>query len=372
MVPLPVQAQTAIWQKTITLQAGASDAEGLQIVRPVAGALRPEIQAMATVMENIGRSVAIRPAGDGKVSAVAVIPGDHVAAGQPLITYVDHSLHTVKLQLAQARADLASTKARLADATLAYHRGRTLSGTTVSAGEVARRLSVMQEAQNGMRSQQAAIDTLTHRLEEEFTSPTEKIVGNETSVLIAPFDGVVDQVNTAVADDIATTVVVARIITPSNVWIVAFVRPEDVPRLTVGSELRFQPLGANASEARSAKIQTIESTADAESGLIKVIATFEDPSRTFRPGTQLDAWLSTKAQASGLIVPTASVQNIDGQLVVYKKVKDDQFEPVPVRVLLENPDRSVISGQITPADEIVAQGAFSLKATALLSGLDGD
>lgn len=371
-VPLPAHAQTALWQKTITLQPGASDAEGLQMVRPVAGALCPEIQTMATVTENMGRSVTIRPAGDGRVNAVLVIPGDHVVAGQPLITYVDHTLHTVQLQLSQARSELASAKARLADAALAYHRGKILSGTTVSAGDVARRLSVMQEAQNAVRSQQAAVDTLMHRLEEEFTSPTEKIVGNENSALIAPFDGVVDQINTAVADDIATSDVVARLITPSSVWIVALVRPEDVSLLTTGSQLRFLPLGANAGEARFAKIQTIESTADPESGLIRVIATFEDAGKTLRPGTQLDVWLSTRAQASGLIVPTASVQNIDGKLIVYKKVKDDQFEPIPVHVLLENPDRSVISGQITAADEIVAQGAFSLKATALLSGESGD
>ncbi|MFT9094363.1 MAG: efflux RND transporter periplasmic adaptor subunit [Gluconobacter cerinus] len=372
LAPTYVNAQTANWQKTVTLEAGASDVEGLQIVQPVAGSLRPQIQAMATVMENIGRSVAIRPAGDGKVSTVWVIPGDHVVAGQSLVTYVDHSLHIVQLQLAQARADLASAKARLADAGLAYRRGKTLSGSTVSIGEVARRLSVMQEAQNAVRFQLAAIDTLNHRLEEEFTSSTEKIVQEENSILIAPFDGIVDQLNTSVADDIATTDVIIRIISPSSVWIVASVRPEDVSRLSIGGQMHFVPLGANLREARTATIQTIDGTANPDTGLIKVIATFSDPTRALRPGTQLNAWLAAKEQANGLIVPTAALQNIDGQTVVYRKTKDNQFEPVPVRLLLENADQSVISGQLTSTDKIVAEGSFSLKAMALLSGLGGD
>lgn len=266
----------------------------------------------------------------------------------------------------------AGAKARLADATLAYRRGRTLSGTTVSAGEVARRLSAMQETQNAVRYQQAAIDTLTHRLEEEFTSSTEKIVEDENSVLIAPFAGVVSRVDTAVADDIAPADIVVRIVTPSNVWIAAFVRPDDVSRLEVGSEMRFLPLGADKAELRTAKIRTIEGTADPETGLVRVIATFDDPGTILRPGTQLDAWLSVREQVTGMIVPTAAVQRVDGHPVVYKKVGDDRFEPVPVQSLLEEPDRSVLSGKLTAADDIVAQGSFSLKAMALLSGLGGD
>ncbi|NVN28929.1 efflux RND transporter periplasmic adaptor subunit [Endobacter medicaginis] len=369
---LALAEETEGWQQTVTMDAEARQAEGLETVKVKKGSVRPRIQAMASVTENIARSVSIRPAGDGKVRAVYVLPGQQVTVGQKLVSYIDHSLHVVDLQLAQAKASLASAQANLADTALAYRRGKSLAGATVSAGEVSRRLAVMHEAQNAVHFQDAAVKTLTHRLEEEFTSPTERIVDFENSVLIAPVDGMVEQVGTAVDNDISPTDVVIRITSLETVWVVANVRPEDASDISIGTEMTFMPVGADPAQAAMAKVQTIEGTADPETGLVKVVATFSDPRRRFRPGTQLNAWLPAQEQASGLIVPSAAPQNVDGHMVVYRQTGADTFQPVPVRVLLEGPEQSVVSGDLKPDDTIVAKGSFTLKAMALLSGLDGD
>jgi cobalt-zinc-cadmium efflux system membrane fusion protein len=101
------------------MDAEARQAEGLETVKVKKGSVSPRIQAMASVTENIARSVSIRPAGDGKVRAVSVLPGQQVTVGQTLVSYIDHSLHVVDLQLAQAKAGLASAQANLADTALA-------------------------------------------------------------------------------------------------------------------------------------------------------------------------------------------------------------------------------------------------------------
>ncbi|GBR40914.1 cation transporter [Gluconobacter potus] len=369
-LPTLASAETPTWLQPVTMDGDAVQAEGLQTAILHHGSAKAEVQAMATVMEDGAHSVTIRPAGDGKVSAVSVLPGQHVRAGQPLVSYIDHTLHIVQLQLAQAKADHASAKARLADASLSYRRGQELSGMTVSRGEVARRLAALQESQNAVRYQDAAIATLTHRLEEEFTSPTEKIVEDEKSVLIAPFDGVVTQINTAVDNDIGPTDIIARLTSPTSVWIVALVRPDDAARVEVGADIRFSPLGS--AEANVAKVQTVEGTADPETGLIRVVATFSDSQKTLRPGTQLTAWLPVGETVKGFVVPTSALQRVDGHMVVYRRIASDTFQPVPVKLLLEGPEQTVVAGEIKEGDDIVTKGSFTLKAMALLSGLGGD
>ncbi|QDH17933.1 efflux RND transporter periplasmic adaptor subunit [Swingsia samuiensis] len=353
----------------------AQKSEGVELFYPTVGELHLPIEAMARVIKNEASSVSIRPAGDGKVSSVLVIPGQKVHAGDGLISYVDHSLHVVKLQLEQANAQLAQARADLANTSQAYHRGLALRGTTVSAGEVTRRQAAFQSAQAAVRYHEASIQTLKHRVEEEFSSSTEKVLEEEKSLLISPVDGVVDFVNTAVNNDISTSDVVVRISNLSTLWVEAYLPPEEASKVANGSQMILSGLGDGVSlNGIKATIHSIDEEVDTDSGLVKVIAFLPDHKTNINlhPGIPLNARLESTDKARGFIISSQALQNIDGHSFVYKQTSPDHFTPIPVKVLLEGSGQSVVEGNLTHTDHVVGKGSFSLKAVAMLGETGGD
>ncbi|GBR01110.1 efflux RND transporter periplasmic adaptor subunit [Acetobacter oeni] len=371
IVPSQGRADTPAWSRTVHLDAAAQASEKLVIVPVRSGELHGDVSAMASVVINAARSVVIRPAGSGKVTDVKIIPGEHVSQGQVMIVYTDHSLHELYLQRSQALAALASARASLSEATTAWQRGHALNGSTVSTGEVQRRLATKQQAQAMLAARQADIDTIDHRLTEEFTSVTETIGHGEESRLISPVSGMVQSLAAAVASDITAGEAVAVVTDLSTVWIVAEVRPREAAELSLGGRIFTRPAGDEMAPPLVTTISTIDGMADPATGLLRVVSIADNRSGNIRPGEMLDARLETKRSVSGLIVPTTGIQQIDGHSVVYTPDGRDGFQPHEVRVLLATDDLAVIGSNLTASDKVVSDGSFALKGAALLAGADG-
>ncbi|WP_322783317.1 efflux RND transporter periplasmic adaptor subunit [Gluconobacter vitians] len=336
------------------------------------GTLHDTVSALARVSADLSRTVVIRTSGDGKVTAVRVTPGQNVVPGQALIDYTDHSLHVLHRQLEQDEAALASAKATLGEAELAYRRGQSLVGSTVSAGEVRRRQAAVQQARSAVVAREADIGLIQHRLTEEFTSVTEKIVQDEASTLISPVRGVVQSIQTSVASDVTPGQPVATVVDLSGVWIVADLRPDEVSRLVPGGVVTVRPSGNARAEPFRAKITTIDGVADPVTGLVRVVCVVDRPVAFLRPGIMLDAALETSEAVDGMIVPSNAVQTIEGHDLVYVQTADGQYAPREVRVRLATDKSVVVQGNLKAGDRVVTEGSFALKSMSLVSGLDTD
>jgi len=372
MVSATCHAAVPSWLKPVTMSAAAQQSENVSVVPVRYGELHARLPAMASVMANSTHSVMIRPAGSGKVTEVLVTPGERVHKGQVLLTYTDHSLHELYLEQGQTNAALSSALAAVSEAEKAYQRGRSLSGTTVSSGEVQRRLAMLQQAQATLAAKRTDSETIKHRLEEEFTSATENIGHGEDSRLISPIDGVVQNVSIGVDDDITSGDVVATVTDLSSVWIVASIRPEDAQDLVIGGQFSVRPSGHANQPPLSARISTINDAADADTGLLRVIGTFDKPAANLRPGTMLDATLETMHGAKGLIVPTAAIQQLDGHDLVYTLSAGTVFQPHQVRIVLSTDDEAVVLSDLSPDSKVVSSGSFALKSAAVFSDSSGD
>ncbi|MBS1026218.1 efflux RND transporter periplasmic adaptor subunit [Gluconobacter cerinus] len=372
IMSVPCQAETPSWLKPVHMSALAQQGESISVSPVRYGELHALLPAMASVMANSTHSVMIRPAGSGKVTEVLVTPGARVRKGQVLMTYTDHSLHELYLEQGQTNAALSSARAAVSEAEKAYQRGRSLSGTTVSSGEVLRRLAMLQQAQATLAAKRADSETIKHRLEEEFTSATETIGHGEDSRLISPVDGVVQNVGVAVADDVTSGDVVANVTDLSSVWIVASIRPEDAQDLVIGGRFSVRPSGHMKQPPVFAKISTINDVADADTGLLRVIGTFDRPAVNLRPGTMLDATLETAQAAKGIIVPATAIQQFNGHDVVYTPSGGTLFQPHDVHILLSTDDEAVVQSDLPPDSKVVSSGSFALKSAAIFSASSGD
>lgn len=367
----PVMAKTPHWLLPLKLDPVAQRNANFQFCTTGYGDLHDTISAMATVTADMSRVVIIRPAGGGKVTNVLVTPGQRVHQGQTLINYTDHTLHELHLQRMQVQAVLMSARAAVAEAEQAYKRGLALSGSTVSVGEVKRRLAALQQERSVVVAREADMGTIEHRVNEEFTSVTEKIVQDEASSLISPVDGVVQTVSTSAASDINPGEALATVVDLSAVWIVAQVRSQEASQLAIGNRLFVKPAGDASVKPLIAHISTIDGMTDATTGLVRVVCVVDHPEEQLRPGSMLDASIETSRTVHGLVVPASAVERVDGHTVVYVKTGQQDFQPHDVKLLLENDEQAVVEADVPEGASVVGHGSFMLKSMSLL-GNDED
>ncbi|RFD18471.1 efflux RND transporter periplasmic adaptor subunit, partial [Komagataeibacter melaceti] len=317
------------------------------------------------------RVVHIHPAGSGKVLAVPVQPGMHVARGQALVRYQDHSLHVARLQAVQMRAALTAAVAAQADAAGAVQRARALAGESISMAELRRRQDALAQADASLRARQADMDTLGHRFAEEFNSPSEQDsrgTEDETSTLISPVDGMVQTIGTSVAGDVDPTMDVATVADLSHVWIISDIAPDQAARIAPGGQQVTQV----ASGPVISRIDTVDGMASPLTGLVRVISSVVNPNSALMPGMVLDATLAQRDSVAGIVVPSEAIQRIDGRSVVFVRVSVTDYRPVVVDVALDDGRQAVIRSGLKEGEPVVGHGSFALRSVIGLAGMDAD
>ncbi|NHN88607.1 efflux RND transporter periplasmic adaptor subunit [Acetobacter conturbans] len=352
----------------IHLSHTAADNAGLSTTIARQGTLKAVLQVVTRVMPNETRVVHIHPAGSGKVLDVPARPGMRVREGDVLVRYQDHSLHVAYQQKAELKAALEAAQAAVAEAQASYSRGRQLAGQSLSAGEVHRRAAVLAEAEANLRARQTDVSTLRHRFEQEFRSVSEEITGDEISSLVAPVNGMVERVDTAVASDIFPALDVATVADLSSVWLVSDVSPDAAANLRIGNP-QMTMLGKTQLRSR---IDSINGEADPRTGLVRVISHIANPDGRLIPGSVLDATLETQEAAQGIVVPSEAVVSINGQHIVFVQQEVESYRPVPVTVALDNGSETVLSSGLKGGESVITHGTFTLKSIILLAGMSDD
>nr|WP_298798585.1 efflux RND transporter periplasmic adaptor subunit [uncultured Acetobacter sp.] len=373
-LPVPALAEDTPLP-AIKLSAEAIRNEGLHLAPVIQGTLARMLPAMARVLPDKTRTVTLHTAGDGKVLSIFVLPGQSVKTGQPLMTYQNHTLHLARLQEAQTRAALAAARADRDNASAGYDRARALSGTTVSVGETRRRLAVLKETQNTVATHEAELGVLAHRLQEEYTSPTETHGTDETSTLISPVDGTITEVTTAVAADVAPPLPLLTVSDTAHVWVVSDVTAQDAQMLVPGG--RQETFFSSSEDTPPSTpllstIETVDTATDPATGLVRVLSRVENAAGHLRPGMMLNSLLQTDKTGAGFIVPAQAIQTIAGQTMVFIQTAPDSFQPVPVHTGMEENGKTLILSGLKTGDQVVSDGSLALKAMLLLPDMDAD
>lgn len=310
-------------------------------------ALGETLRAPGEVRLNAYATARITPRITAQVTARHARLGDHVEAGQPMVTL--------------SSVELAEIQGHLVVAEREWQRVRELGARVVSEGRYL-------EAQMGRRQTEArllAFGMTTGQVDELLRSGAAK--ANGTFSLLAP------QAGTVVADDF----VLGELVEPGRTlfevtdesvrWIEARLSPEDAARVPVGGRAQVGYGGAWL-EGRVSQIHhLLDETTRTQSVRLEV----PDPGHHLHPGVFVDVVVHAGDGEPVLALPeTAVLRGPDGDWQVF--VTGDEsgaFRPVEVQLVRTVGGLAVIEG-LTAGTEVVTHGAFFLASELAKGGFD--
>jgi membrane fusion protein, heavy metal efflux system len=279
----------------------------------------------------------------GRVVAIAVKTGDHVRAGQPLLTIASPDA-------ASARNAVASARAALRDAKAALERQDRMMKEGV--GIERERL----EAELRLSQAQAETDR---------AEATAALVGEGSGaelVVNSPLSGTVIDLKTSIGAAVAPGgEPLIDVGDPDAVWIVADVNEHDLPLIKEGATAEV--VLSVAATPLSARVISIGTVVDPSLRTAPVRLALASAPKGLRPGTFGSARIMT--EAGGATLPAEAVLIRGGKdWIVYVAKGDDTFERRSVIAGRPLDGRVQVLSGLAPGDRVVVSGALLLDGSA--------
>ncbi|HEX7011337.1 MAG TPA: efflux RND transporter periplasmic adaptor subunit [Steroidobacteraceae bacterium] len=311
------------------------------------------IRTIGTVRSH--RSVVIRPQVDGVLVELAVGEGQQVKRGDLLARIDDRA---IRAALEQARAQLEVSEAQLKSARLDLERYRRLREQhIVSAQQVDQQEAQVEQLTATVRNNKAAVAAREVQLSyTRIYSPTAGRVGirnfDEGSfVRASDAEGLFSVVQ---LDPISVEISLPQSMLPV---VSALLRDSGSPPPRV---LAYDSDGgALLGEGTLTLIDNRVSTA---TGTIRVKADFPNPEGKLWPDQTVAVAVQARVLRDALVVPQVAIQRGPDSDIVYR-VRDEQAQIVPVRVLYSDEKIAALSG-VEAGDLIVIDGQSRLRPGA--------
>jgi membrane fusion protein, multidrug efflux system len=290
--------------------------------------------------------VAIKSRMDGEVVAVHVRDGQDVSKGQLLIQLDDRYLQA---QIKQLEAAEARDRALLANAESLEQRYKDLLAKGFVSQEAYTQAQTSRDAAAAtVSAARAAVETL--RVELSYTQLRSPIAGRAGKVML-PLG------NNVKANDTGPLVVVNQI-APIQV---SFAVPDrylnDIRAFNAKGALpvRATPQGTQGLEALG-RLTFIDNAVDAQTGTIRMAATFDNADRALWPGQFVTAKVTLQEQANVIVVPSQALQNGPNGQYVYVVKPDGTAELRVVVVERTEGERAVVAKGLEAGETVVTTG----------------
>lgn len=299
------------------------------------------------------QSVVIRPQVDGILTRVLVREGQQVKAGDLLATLDDRA---IRAALEQARAQLAQSQAQLDVARLDLKRYRDLSRDNgISRQTLDQQQAQVFQLEATVQANKATLEAARVQLSyTRIESPVTGRVGirnvDEGNFLrVSDTNGLfsVTQI-----DPVAVEFALPQQMLPTLQGLIASDSRAPV-QAWLGDDLNGTLLGQG-------KLSLIDNQVSPATGTIRAKARFDNPHQSLWPGQLVTVKIQTDVARDALKVPPQVVQRGLEQHYVFR-IRDNKAEVVPVKVLFQNSDMTLISGA-SPGDVLVQDGQSRLKA----------
>ena len=354
LLEMTTQAQQHVALRTII--AGSQD---LQEYLHVVGTVQP-------IDTRIGH---VRPLARGRVQRVEVRVGDRVRAGQPLASFDNIEAGEVLAEYQGALAELQRLKLQQASSERVSERNRELSDLGAIAKKNAELSQVeAQSAHDSVRVQESVVAGLVSRLRRFGVEQAN--VGQPSTVIRAPFAGVVIKAQVAPGDVFDSDRELFSIADLSHVWVQAEVYEQDLGRVQVG-ESAIITVDTYPGEKFHAQVTYLGDILDPQTRTARVRCEVANSDVRLKLDMFAAIELPTHFRRRALVVPASAIQDVNGKTVVFVRKSATAFEARPVKTGRTLEEDTEIESGLHQGEEVVSIGSFHLKSIAL-SGQIGE
>lgn len=315
---------------------------------------------MAVTVQAIGNMAAlntavVRARVDAELKALHFKEGQMVQAGQ-LLAELDN--RSQQVALAQAQGQLARDQAQLTNAQLDLARYKDLlAKDSIAAQQVDTQEALVRQLKGTVQTDQAAVDSAQLQLSyTRITAPISGRLGLKQADLGS-------MVRSSDANGLVT-------ITQTQPMALVFAVPEAMlPRLRskLGGK---EPMAVEAWDREfrnrlgQGRVTTVDNAIDASTGTIKVKAEFPNADGSLFPNQFVNVRLTLAVDKGALAVPGTALQRGAQGAYVYLVQADKTVTVRRVRAGATDGDWVAISGELSPGDTVVTDGADRLREGA--------
>jgi cobalt-zinc-cadmium efflux system membrane fusion protein len=379
-IAVPVSAPSAVaadpgLPATITLSEPKLANLQLQIGQTKAGPLVRAVSATGSVGYDQLHLARIKPTARGRIETLDVTAGDRVAAGQRLAVLDNFDLSAAHSKAVSAEAALNQAKAQLGAANAAYDRATNLiRNDLVTQAELVARRATVATMEADVRTKEAELQQyheeearlLPVRSAAAGTGPSGDQPGDSRGAIVAPFAGVVDSVSVATGEIVDPATPIFTVSDLSTVWVQADVAEKDLGMVKVGDAVEVR-VNAFPGRVFAGRITYIPDAIETTTGMAKVRCEVPNPDGALRVNMFATVTILSPQGDNGVMVPSESLQDVNGQSVVFIPTGDRRFTWRAVHTGLVANGMTQITSGLAAGAPVVGGGSYWLKAALMQS-----
>lgn len=323
--------------------------QGLKVAVASTGLVEKLTTLPGKLVVNTDQQAHISPNFSGYIEQVNVALGQSVQKGQTLAVLIVPELidQQANLRMAQVNLDLARKD---------YQREQQLWSQGISAKQD------YQRAENAYRQAQITVQSSQARLNALSASGN----NNGRFLIKAPISGVISKKDIVVGENVQLADQLFVIENLKDLWLEFNLPNTSNIHLQAGQILNFKTNGSD--QNYQAKVQTLNSQADLQTGRLQVRAKVTTQADVLRPNVLVNVFVTDAQAKTALRVQKKALQQVEGKPVVFVIESEEKglvhLKAQPIEVGVSSQDGQwleVISG-LTEGQKYIADGSFLLKS----------
>lgn len=379
--PKPQQPEEKSTPNTVEVAAQAQKNAGITIAEVAERSLKENIATTGVIAPDEARLAHIYPLAQGVAEDVLVQLGAVVTKGQPLLVYDNVELGESVGEYQNLMAGLQKAQAQEHVASRAVERANTLIKVeAISVREFELRKAEQEQAQADIASRRAEAARAEEKLHRFGLSDSQirRLTGSthnshrtaSHNTLHAPFAGVVTKYDVSRGEVVNRDKELFTIVDTSTVWALADVYEKDIQYVSRGGECEVRAV-SYPNEVFKGTITYLSDALDPASRTAKLRCVLPNPDRRLKLEMFTSVSIPRKQSRTGLAVPAAAIQEVNGASVVFVQKDATHFEKRVVTTGARNDQFVEVRSGVRPGEKVVANGSFYMKS-ALLRDLIGE
>lgn len=366
----------------VQIPGRAQQESGIEVVKATLRPFRDSLSVTGTVGPDQTRIAHVRPLARGVVDEVFVQFGSQVAKTQPLLSYDNVELGLAVGEYLSALSGLRASqtdlqmKEKILDRSAEMLRVGALARTTHDVREAEYQSAVA--SVDNSKSNVAKFEEQLHRfglsdsdiakLGEDGQAGYHRTASHTT--IRAPSPGVITAYNVSTGETVDPSSELLTITDISTVWVLADVYERNLGSVKLGSKVSIR-VPSYPGEVFEGRITYIGDVIEQETRTARVRCVVNNPGKRLKLDMFATVEIPTETTAQGVSVPTAAIQQIENQPVVFVQRSETEFEQRPVTLGLEAKGWTQVLQGVKEGEAVIGEGSFYAK-TAALRELIGD